>query len=236
MQRLPLIVIVLGLLAVAGCGGRTEGPSTGPLPFTMPTTQPTPAPVTSYTLSGVVKEAWIDTGLPGATVTIASGPSRGSATTDEQGRYAIGNLLPGVYSVTFSKPAPYGRSTYAPINVFADATFSGALSLTGGFPISAANLQGYWVGQGPYPNEPCWLLLFQNGTRLDGWYKDRREYSTAVSGTYTDGSVFLDLGVSRLTIEGRVEDARCIRAVIKDAALGGNFPIAISRGGPGCDR
>ena len=206
-------------------------------PVTTPTTPTPPVPVTTYTLSGVVKEAWIDTGLPGATVTIAAGPSRGSTATDGQGRYTLTNLLPGVYSVTFSKPAPYGSATYAPVNVFADATFSGGLSLTGGFPVTAANLQGYWVGQGPYPNEPCWILIFQKGSNLDGWYKDGRDYSTAVSGKYEGDSVTMrvDLGDRALTIQGRVEDARCIRAVIKNEALGGNFPITISRGGD-CSR
>jgi hypothetical protein len=182
-----------------------------------------------------VKEAWIDTGLPGATVTIASGPSVGSTVTNDHGGYTLSNLLPGIYRVTFSKGAPYGPVTYGPVNVFADAEFSGALSLTGGFPVTAANLQGYWVAQGRYANEPCWILLVQNGTRLEGWYKDRRDYSTSMSGTYTDGTVSIAVGTSGLTIEGRVEDERCIRAVIKNEALGGNFPVAITRGGS-CSR
>jgi len=186
-------------------------------------------------LSGTVKEAWIDTGLPGATVTIASGPTPGSTLTNEQGRYTLPDLLPGIYRVTFSKGAPYGSVTYGPVSVFADAQFSGALSLTGGFPVTAANLQGYWVAQGPYANEPCWILLIQNGTKLEGWYKDRRDYSTSMSGTYTGGAIFIQVGTSGLTIEGRVEDERCIRAVIKNEALGGNFPVAISRGGS-CSR
>ena len=165
-------------------------------------------------------------------VAIASGPSSGSSTTDAQGRYTLSNLLPGVYSVTFSKPAPYGSVTYSPVNVFADATLSSALSLSyGPSAITTANIQGYWVAQGPYPNEPCWILLFQNGTRLEGWYKDRRDYSTVMSGTFTGSAVSIDVGTAGLTFEGRVEDARCIRGFIKNEALGGNFPVNLSRGG-----
>ncbi len=229
MRRIAQIVIVLGSIAAGSCGGPAGSGSATP-PLTTPTTLPASLPVT-YTLAGMVKEAWIDRGLPGATVSIASGPTRGSTITNEEGRYTLSNLPPGVYSVTFSKPAPYGSVTYSPVNVFADAAFSGALSLTGGFPVTTASLQGYWVAQGPYPNEPCWILLFQSGTKLEGWYKDGRDYSTSMSGTYTGDAVFLDVGASGLTIEGRVEDARCIRAVIKNEALGGNFPVMISRGG-----
>jgi hypothetical protein len=230
MRHLVPVFVVLAAMTLTGCGESTEPRSVMPPPTT-PTT-PTPQPLTTYTLSGVVKEAWIDTGLPGATVTIATGPSRGTAMTDAQGRYTLPNLLPGVYSVTFSKSLPYGSITYGPVNVpAADASFSGALSLTGGFPVTAANLQGYWVAQGPYPYEPCWILLFQNGTRLEGWYKDGRDYSTAMSGSRAGDAVSIDVGVSGLRIEGRVEDERCIRGFIRNDALGGNFPVAISRGG-----
>ena len=232
MRRLAHIIIVLACVASSRCGGPSQPPFTPPTPV-VPPTAPAPQPTQTFSLSGLVKEAWIDTGLPGATVTIATGPSRGSTTTDEQGRYALTNLVPGVYSVTFSKPAPYGSVTYGPVNVSGNATFSGSLSLSGGFPVTAASLQGYWVLQGPYPHEPGWLLVIQKGTTLEGWYKDRRDYSTAVKGTYmgTAVQIQVDLGTSALTLEGRVEDARCIRGVIKNEALGGNFPIVISRGG-----
>jgi len=236
MLRITHLVLILVAIGSSSCGSpATPGTST-PNPGTPTTPTPTAPPVqTTYALSGTVKEAWIDTGLPGATVTIASGPSSGSTLTDEHGGYTLSNLLPGIYRVTFSKGAPYGSVTYGPVTVFADATFSGALSLTGGFPLTAANLQGYWVAQGPYANEPCWILLLQNGTKLEGWYKDRRDYSTSMSGTYTGGEILLQVGTSGLTIEGRVEDERCIRAVIKNEALGGNFPVAMTRGGT-CSR
>jgi hypothetical protein len=227
MLRMPHFVLILVAVASSSCG-TAAAPASTPAPITP--TAPTPPPLTTYTLSGAVKEAWIDTGLPGATVTIASGPSAGSTVTDERGEYRLSNLLPGSYRVTFSKGAPYGTVTYGPVSVSADAEFSGALSLTGG-PVTAANLQGYWVAQGPYANEPCWILLLQNGTTLQGWYKDRRDYSTSMSGTYSGGAVFIQVGTSGLSIEGRVEDERCIRALIKNDALGGNFPVWISRGG-----
>ena len=231
MRHPARLAIALAVLLLARCGGSSTSPTP---PFSNPILEaPTSLPPPpSYTLSGLVKEAWIDTGLPGATVTIATGPTRAATTTDDQGRYTLSHLLPGVYSLTFSKPAPYGSTTYGPVTVAGDTTFSGALSLSGGFPVTAANLQGYWVAQGPYPNEPCWILLFQNGTKLEGWYKDRQNYSTAMSGRYTGDAVFLDVGTAGLTIDGHVEDARCIRGFIKNDALGGgNFPIAISRGG-----
>jgi hypothetical protein len=232
MRRLALFVIALGCITTAGCGDSSPPRSTPP-PFTGPTT-PTP-PQQTFTLAGLAKEAWIDTGLPGVTVSIVTGPARGSTVTDAQGRYALPNLVPGVYSVSFSKPAPYGSSTYPAVNVVGDSTLNATLSLTGGFPVTAANLQGYWVAQGPYPNEPCWILIFQNGSKLDGWYKDRRDYSTTMSGSRTGDSVVLNVASAGLTIEGRVEDERCIRAVIKNEALGGNFPVALSRGGS-CSR
>jgi hypothetical protein len=234
MLRIPHVILVLVAIASSACGNTAAPASSTPAPITPTTPTPLPLP-TRYTLSGTVKEAWIGTGLPGATVTIATGPSSGSAITNEHGAYTLSNLVPGIYRVTFSKAAPYGSVTYGPVNVFADAEFSGALSLTGEFPVTAANLQGYWVAQGPYANEPGWILLIQNGTRLEGWYKDRRDYSTSMSGTYSGGAVAIAVGTSGLTIEGRVEDERCIRAVIKNEALGGNFPVMISRGGS-CSR
>jgi hypothetical protein len=230
MLRIARFMLVLVAIGSSSCGNsEAPGPPTS-APVT-PTT-PTPVPVpTTYALSGTVKEAWIDTGLPGATVTIASGPTSGSTVTNEQGRYTLPNLLPGVYRLTYSKGAPYGSIAYGPVSVLADAEFTGALSLSGGFPVTAANLQGYWIAQGPYANEPGRILLIQNGTKLEGWYQDRRDYSTSMSGTYTGREVFLEVGTSGLTIEGRVEDERCIRALIKNEALGGNFPVWISRGG-----
>lgn len=237
MRRVAHIFIVVASIAVAGCGEPAASPPAATPPITTPTTPtPAPAPVSTYTLSGVVKEAWIDTGLPGVIVRIASGPSLGSTTTDEQGRFVLSALFPGVYQLTYSKSGPYPPRNSGSIGVFADTTYTMAMSITAPFPATTADLTGYWVGQGPYANEPCWLLITQKGTTLEGWYKDRRDYSTAVSGTYVDGSVSLRVGGTELTIEGRVEDARCIRALIKNEALGGNFPIGIARGGPGCVR
>jgi Carboxypeptidase regulatory-like domain len=231
MRRGAHIFIAFASIAAAGCGDPDGSRATTTPPITSPTAPTTPTPVSTYTLSGVVKEAWIDTGLPGVTVAIASGPIRGTTTTDEQGRYSLSSLLPGVYQLTYSKSAPYPTRSSGPLNVFTDTTHTTVMSIAGPFPATTADLTGYWVGQGPYPNEPCWLLIMQKGTTLEGWYKDRRDYSTALSGTYVAGSVSMRVGGTELTIEGRVEDARCIRAFVKNEALGGNFPIAISRGG-----
>jgi hypothetical protein len=231
MRPLALVAVVLASAMAASCGASDGPPSHTAPPVTTPTSPTPQPPATTYTLSGVVKEAWIDTGLPGSTVSVVSGPSRGLATTDEHGRYSLPNLLPGVYTVTMAGPAPWTTRTSGPIGVFADTTFTAGLTFPVAFPVTAANLQGHWVGQGPYPNEPCWMVILQDGTKLQGWYKDSRDYSTAMSGSVVGDAVFLDVGVSGLKIEGRVEDERCIQAVIKNPALGGNFPIAISRGG-----
>jgi hypothetical protein len=235
MRRVAQIFVVLASIAVAGCGEPAASPPAATPPITTPTT-PTPPPLPTYTLSGVVKEAWIDTALPGVTVTITSGPTRGFTTTDAQGRFSFSALFPGVYQLAYSKSALYPPRTSGSLNVFADTTNSMGMSITAPFPATTADLTGYWVGQGPYANEPCWLLITQKGTTLEGWYKDRRDYSTAVSGTYADGFVSMRVGGTDLTIEGRVEDARCIRAFIKNEALGGNSPLGIARGGSGCVR
>jgi hypothetical protein len=230
MRRFAFLAIVLTAVTVAGCGDSAVPRSTAP-PITSPTSPTPQPPITTYTLSGVVKEAWIDTGLPGATVTIVTGPGRGSTTTDEQGRYSLPNLLPGIYTVMMSGPAPWTSRASGSISVFNDTTFTAGLTIPVAFPVTTADLQGHWVAQGPYPNEPCWMVILQNGAKLAGWYKDSRDYSTNMSGTYIGGEVLLDVGVSGLKIEGRVEDERCIRAVIKNEALGGNFQVTISRGG-----
>jgi len=232
-MRASALILLLGVAAAAGsCGGSADSGRITSLP-TVPTIviPPPLSPVATYTLSGLAKEAWIDTGLPGAAVSIASGPAFGTAVTDQAGRYVLSNLPAGSYTVRFSKPAPYGSVTYGPITVTGDTTFNGSVSLTGTFPVTAANLQGYWVAQGPYPNQPAWILILQNGTSLEGWYKDSADYSTTMTGRYIGDAIALDVGASRITIEGRVQDARCIRAFIKNEALGGNFPVMLSRGG-----
>ena len=231
MSRIARLAVVLACLVMAGCDLGSTAPSPAPGPVPAPGSPAPQPPLQTFTLSGIVKEAWIDTGLPGVSVTIASGPTRGSTTTDEEGRYAFSGLPPGTYQLTYSKPTRYPAQSSGPLNVFEDITYTIAMSMSSPVPVTAADLTGYWVGQGPYPNEPCWLLITQNGTRLEGWYKDRRDYSTTMSGTYAGGAVFLRVGGTGLTIEGRLEDARCMRAVIKNEALGGNFPIEVSRGG-----
>src|SRR5437870_2952281 len=143
MRRIARFLLVLVAIAASSCG---DAAATGPAtPLAATPITPAPPPPTRYALSGTVKEAWIDTGLPGATATIASGPSGGSTVTDEHGGYTLSNLFPGIYRVTFSKSSPYGSVTYGPVSVFADAEFSGVLSLTGAGPVTTANLQGYWV-------------------------------------------------------------------------------------------
>ena len=53
-------------------------------------------------LQGVITDTSGAT-LPGATVAVAGASDKRSVTTDSQGRYNIGGLTPGVYTITASK-------------------------------------------------------------------------------------------------------------------------------------
>lgn len=233
MPRLAHILIVLGCLLAASCGESTERRSTAP-PITTPTTPTPQPPLPSFALSGVVTETWTLLPLPGVTVSVVTGPTRVTATTDSQGRYALVNLTAGVYTVSFSRPS-FAMRTSPAISVFGDTNYSGFIGVQTQFPLSADDLTSSWVGNGPYADEPLWISLIQRGSNLEGVYKDRRTSTTELTGRRDGEAILLRVETpgSVLTIEGRVLDARCIRGVVKNEALGGNFPVSIRRG-EGC--
>ena len=79
-------------------------------------------------------------------------------------------------------------------------------------------------------NPHSWFYIDVKGTdgKVVEWMVEGGSPNTLIRLGVTKYTV--EIG-TELTIEGRVEDDRCIQAVIKNEALGGNFPIAIARGG-----
>jgi hypothetical protein len=134
------------------------------------------------TLSGRVKEAWIDSGLAGVTVEAISGPTIVTTTTASDGTYAMANLPAGTYRISFSKPS------YTPVVqtvvVVTETILSPVLNAAITFPFTAADLSGGWAAGGPYPNEPMRLTLLQNGSSLTGYYVDRHDYSDTLTGSH----------------------------------------------------
>jgi hypothetical protein len=186
--------------------------------------------VPTFTISGTVTTSWTLLPMPGVTVT-AEGLSRASTTTDARGIYRLPNLLAGEYRVTVFKP--FYRTFTNQVSVFSDVTHDRVLPVDQQSPPSPSNLSGAWVGHGPYRDEPLWLALVDTGTGFEGTYRDRTYTSYAVSGSRQGTSVLLRIDVGGgfvLTVEGDVPEGRCLWGVIKNEALGGNFPITFSRG------
>ncbi|HET7696814.1 MAG TPA: carboxypeptidase-like regulatory domain-containing protein [Vicinamibacterales bacterium] len=229
MGRAAHILIVLAMVSAAGCGDSSESGTTPP-PLTTPT-PPLPPPVSTYTLSGVIRETWTLLPVAGVTVAIVAGPTRASVMTDTAGRFALTNLTAGLYDLSWSK-AFFTTRTQNQIQVLADTTFDATIGVFVQGTATEGDVTGSWVGNGPYPDEPLWLTLIQRGSSIEGFYKDRVSSTTSVTGTRTGDVVVLRLrdGPQPLTYEGRVLDPRCIRGVIKNEALGGNFPVRLSRG------
>lgn len=228
MRRFALIA--LASLAFVHCGDSSP-PPTGPTPLTPVPPLPSPGPAPRFAVSGTVVEGWTLLPLPGVTIS-ATGPGNASATADADGRYTLTDLLPGAYTISYSKPI-FRTRAYQAVLVFSDTTHDGRIGLdVQGF--NAADMTGNWVGNGPYRDEPLWLMLIQNGSGFEGFYKDRSSWSRDVTGR-RDGSAVLirvDVPGSPLMIEGRLDGDRCLRGVIKNDALGGNFPITFARGAP----
>jgi hypothetical protein len=185
--------------------------------------------VPRFSLSGIVKEAWIDSGLGGVTVSVLSGPAPGTTTTDSRGAYSLNNLAAGSYRVSFSKPA---FSTNAlTVTVSGDTSFSTILNVGVTFPFTASDVSGYWAGGGPYPNEPFRVAFIQNGNLLSGFYVDRQDFSESLSGTINGRDVVFRVNVAdgALLFECTIDEARNMRGVVKNERLGGNFPIVMTR-------
>jgi hypothetical protein len=225
MRRLALISIVIAALASVDCGD--AAPPSAPTP---PPTPPPAAPL--YSISGVVREGWTQLPLGGVTVS-TSAPVQRSTTTGVDGRYSLPNVPAGLYTISLSKPL-FRTRTYPSMPVSSDIAHEGRIGLEVQSPFTLADLTGNWVGHGPYRDEPLWLLLFENRGSFEGMYHDRTSSSYAVSGTRNGNVVLLriDVGSSILTFEGDLRNERCIRGVIKNEALGGNFPITLARGAP----
>lgn len=213
-------------------GPSAESPRTGTLTIagqTVIVSQDAKGPVAANTLTGIVKEAWTDAGLDGVAISITSGPAGGSTTTDNRGAYSLTNLPAGVYHLSFSKPS--FTTSAQTIIVFEDTVFSSVLNVSVAFPLTQADISGYWSGGGPYPNNPFRLTLIQTGQTLSGYYVDSRDSSDSVTGTYAAGQLALRMNVAGglLTLEGTVDDERHVHGFIKNERLGGNFPITMIR-------
>lgn len=182
-----------------------------------------------FTVSGTVSESWTAATLPGATVSIVSGPVPGTTTTDAKGFYALRDLPAGIYRLAFAKP-PFD-TRLDDVVVSGDTTRAENITVFVPFPATALNLSGHWAGGGPYPNNPFRLTVSQHGTAIEGIYIDARDFSAAVTGTYAPPNLALKLPVSggELTIEAIVDNERHMHGFIKNERLGGNFPIEITR-------
>jgi hypothetical protein len=229
MRRLAFLAIVLASFALVQCGESLPPVAPGQLP-TPP--GPTPGPLPRHSISGVVVDGWTQLPLGGVTVSTA-GPTVTSTTTDENGRYTLANLLPGTYTILLSKPL-FRTRTYQSVLVSSDTTHDGRIGLDVPSTYSSADLTGLWVGHGPYRDEPLWLTLIERGGSFEGLYQDRSVSSRAVSGRREGNHVWLRIDVpgSPLTVEGDVLEDRCLRGVVKNEALGGNFPIMFARVAP----
>ena len=226
MRRLALITIAVISLGFIHCG-ESSPPPAGPTSLPPPPSGPLPA----FSISGGVVDGWTLLALPGVTVS-AAGPSQASATTDADGRYTLTNLRPGSYTVSYSKPL-FRTRAYQPVPVFSNTTHDGRIGLDAqGF--DAADMTGLWVGHGPYRDEPLWLTLIQTGAAFEGLYQDRSASSRAITGRRDGTAILIRIEVpgAPLTVEGRLDGDRCLRGVIKNEVLGGNFPITFARGAP----
>jgi Carboxypeptidase regulatory-like domain len=231
MRRLALIAIVLASIGFVHCGESPSPPSTGPTQLPTPPAPPPPRPLPTFSISGIVIDGWTQLAMPGVTVS-TTGPTRTSTITSADGSYSLTNLSPALYTITLSKPL-FRTRTYQSVLVLSDVTHDGRIGLDVQLPYTS-DLTGLWVGHGPYRDEPLWLTLIDNGGSFEGWYRDRSSSSQVISGRRDGNAVSLriDMPGSFLTIEGHFDDPRCLRGVIKNEALGGNFPITFARVAP----
>ena len=185
--------------------------------------------VPRFTLSGIVKEAWIDSGLGGVTVSVLSGPAPGTTTTDSRGAYSLNDLPAGSYRLNFSRP--FYSTNVQTVVVSGDTSFSTILNVAITLPFTASDVSGHWAGGGPYPNEPFRVAFIQNGSLLSGIYVDRQDFSESISGTINGRDVVFRVKVAdgALLFECTIDEARNMRGVVKNERLGGNFPIVMTR-------
>ena len=186
--------------------------------------------VPRFTLSGIVKEAWIDSGLGGVTVSVSSGPTPGTTTTDSRGAYSLNNLAAGAYRLSFSRPRLFDDCSDRH-RVRRHVLLHDSERCHHAFPSRRRTLPAIGPAGGPYPNEPFRVAFIQDGNRLSGFYVDRRDFSESISGTINGRNMVFRVNVAdgALLFECTVDDARNIRGVVKNERLGGNFPIVMTR-------
>jgi hypothetical protein len=92
-------IALIGIATLAGCGSKSSSPIA---PSTTPDPDPAPVPAT-FTLSGRVLDGNADAPLAAARVEITRAETTTLASaTDGDGRYQIGNLAPGTYTLRAS--------------------------------------------------------------------------------------------------------------------------------------
>ena len=218
-------------LQVGVIPNRDAAPRTGTLTIAGQTVTVTQAGQELLSLRGTVKEPMTSIGLEGVTVAIVSGPSGGSTTTAADGTYSLSGLLPGAYSVRFTKPFFGPDNVTLPVSVVQDATLSWTMNPQGRVPYTTADAGAYWDGGGPYPNEPFRFAIYQDGTSIFGFYRARSDVSGGVTGTNVGGRLTLRVPVADgvLMFDLTLDDARNARGLVKDERFGANFPVHMKR-------
>ena len=107
------LVLAIGLLALGGCGGGTDGTPVAPatVPPTAPPTAPAPPPPPPMAVTGTVQAS----GGPAPAVAgavmrarnLGTGAVDGETTTDMDGSYAIEELRGDLYSIEVVSPSGY---------------------------------------------------------------------------------------------------------------------------------
>jgi carboxypeptidase family protein len=106
--------------------GRREGSATGTTAISKPISPSVPAS-TTYSVNGLVTDGTSGGVLPNIVLRVADGPDAGkSATTDAGGRYAIGGIAPGTFTLSASAVSYLTRLT--PVTVSSDTRVDIVLS------------------------------------------------------------------------------------------------------------
>ncbi|MFB3852606.1 MAG: carboxypeptidase regulatory-like domain-containing protein [Vicinamibacterales bacterium] len=226
----------------AGANGAT--PRTGTISVggqTVTVTQDAPR----FTLSGKVTDAFLGTaprgylGIADVQIVLTGGPSPASTSTDFRGEYTITGLLPGTYTVSFSKSAYL--TTVTTVQLSAETRLLVSMSLDVPSPLSTSNLTGYWTGAGTYPNAPFKLALVHGASTIRGTYIDGLDEGPVELlldppdplPDYSPGrfTLAVNFGDAILYLECSVDGDRSITGSQRTSALGWNrsFPFTMTR-------
>lgn len=183
----------------------------------------------TYTVTGRIIETWTEVGVSGANVAVVSGQTPASVTTDRDGNYSLGPLVPGGYQIRQSR-SPL-QSNLATLNVVGDMKWNANMNAAVPFPVSVDDVTGYWAGGGPFPDEPMRITLIREGAGISGWYRDRRSASDGLRGTYVGRSLVFRVLVADgvLVFDCTVDDARSAHGFVKNEGVSGNYPIRLTR-------